>query len=296
MDYLSDHTYSILVGAALLALIFIFGFSQKRECREPKKVTYKNNQPNNNPTIHANNQTSTDEDHRTAERAYWSADIKIKNRPNRLGWVTWGLSAIAAAAAIEGYLEIERQIVIAQAGTEASREAASEAARQTVILQDQLTQSKRLARPYVIAEIGINQVSSGASGGNDGDNSYRYIAKVRFRNFGNTPAIIKHIEGVVTLSLPYRELLLNKDYATDLILAPGVATEEFSMPAYSNSAGATNVIEGTGSVYISGKITYLDVADEPMSTEFCYVWPLHSRDPRKQLVPAGGPGCYNHKT
>lgn len=251
---------------------------------------------------------STENEHRTAEQFKWRQE-------RVLGSLTTLFSFCAALLAGLTFRETRRQADIAQdtlkeirtssaqtdkavaagqASAEASREAALQAKRQADIAQQQFMQSKSSSRPYVIAQISRDQLAQDSiSGDNQSGASYEYKARLRFTNFGTTPAIIKHIEGAVTLTLPNDRPQFVEEHLTELILPQGQSTKEYIWLRQTSLPEAMNVVVGSGGVYIVGKITYTDTSGQIMSTAFCYVWPLHSHDLRTQLVPTYGPGCFN---
>ncbi len=223
----------------------------------------------------------------------WHSDEQTHRSKERLYWLFSSLLSLAVAVGAGFSARYAYKAVVAgQASADASREAASQAKRQAEIAEQQLLQSRSSSRPYVIAQISKDQLSQAALSGSGVDSLiYEFTARLRFTNFGTTPAIIKHIEGTVSLGLQSDKSLFTEEHVTELILSQGQSSEEYIWSRKTNQAKTSNVFVGDGSVYVAGKIVYADTSGQLMSDAFCYRWPLHSHSRDTQLVPAYGPGC-----
>jgi hypothetical protein len=95
-----------------------------------------------------------------------------------------------------------------------------------------------------------------------------------FKNFGRTPAIVNGIKGKC-LYWPNRHL---PEMETDNIKIPsGIAigsSSPWSIPAIfeGTERDIDDAMSGAGSIYLYGKITYLDMLGEQRETGFCCEW------------------------
>lgn len=220
---------------------------------------------------------SDDQKHQTLERLYWAASFV--------------LSCLITFGAF-------RSFYFAHQAADAGWEAARQARQQAEAAQAQLIQSKAASRPYVIVQISGDRAASNLLEKNpikDGSFNF-YVVKLRFTNFGTTPAIITHIEGSVSTDLSHDEF--NKrsnteEHATDLVLIQGQSTGEYTWKGTVSQEEEQRLTLDNLQLHIAGKVVYADVFGNLQSTDFCYVMPTHSHDLRMRIVPAYDPGCFN---
>jgi len=224
---------------------------------------------------------SDEQRHRAIERRYWLFSSLLSSAV-AIGAI---LSAIFAFGAVRA----------GQASADAGWEAATQANRQSKIAEQQLVQSQSSSRPYVIAQISKDQVSvAELSGDSAAGLTNEYTARLRFTNFGTTPAIIKHIEGAITVALPSDNPGYTAEHMTELVLSQGQSTDVIPLSRKASREEAMNAVVGSGSVYVIGKVIYTGISGQLMTSAFCYRWPLRSRGRETQLVQAYGSGCTNH--
>lgn len=112
---------SAWASLALVLGLLGFGFLEIRQTRNPQKTAQKNDNPaDKHPSRMVSNHTTadqkhpTEEEHRSAQQAYWDRRIKAQNRVDWVAWVTLGFSALATAGVILSFRETQRQADIAQ--------------------------------------------------------------------------------------------------------------------------------------------------------------------------------------
>lgn len=216
-----------------------------------------------------------DRRHQTLERLYWAFSFLL-----------------SCAVAIGAFLSV----YFARRAADAGWEAARQAEQQAKIAQEQLAQSKVASLPYVVLQIDGDRVSSNRSetGLVEKGFSSVYTVKLRFTNFGATPAIIRHIEGLITINLPRTGYVNVEEHTTDLVLSPGKPTDDFNWRKEVSYEQERRLAEDTSSkLYVVGRITYTDVSGKLLVNVFCYFMPTHSRDQRTRILPGDGPGCSN---
>lgn len=222
-----------------------------------------------------------EERHRSIERLYWMLSF---------------LLSIAVAGGAFASAIYARQAVLA------GWRAVAEARRQASAAEKQLTQSEAASRPYVIAQIKEDRLISGRPERAPASESSfdTYTAALSFKNFGTTPAIIKHFEGGVTLAEegktigPSRGVTASEnDYVTALVLSQDKSTPEYEWKISVSQPEKARLVTDTLKLYLVGEVLYNDVYGRSYKYAFCYLMPTHSRDLRTRLVPASGLGCSN---
>lgn len=214
----------------------------------------------------------------------------------RIYWLLSCLLSIAVAGGAFASAIYAREAVLA------GWRAVAEARRQASAAEKQLTQSEAASRPYVIAQIKEDRLTTGGpervpAGGSFVDT---YTATLSFKNFGTTPAIITHFEGGVILAEEGRTVGLSRgvdvsenDYDTALILSQDKSTPEYEWKRPVVQLEKQRLSKDTLKLYLTGEVQYNDVFGKSYRYAFCYLVPTHSGDLRTRLVPASGLGCSN---
>ena len=113
------------VWVALLAILFLIGlgFLELRQAWNPQKPAQQNQNPAGNPQASVSQKHPTEEEHRSAQQAYWDRHIESQNRRDWVGWLTLAFSALATVGVILSFRETRRQADIAGASYIASTRA-----------------------------------------------------------------------------------------------------------------------------------------------------------------------------
>lgn len=214
----------------------------------------------------------------------------------RLYWLLSFLLSIAVAGGAFASAIYARQAVLA------GWRAVAEARRQASAAEKQLTQSEAASRPYVIAQIKEDRLTTGRPERVPAGEIFfdTYTATLSFKNFGTTPAIIKHFEGGVILAEEGKTIGLSRgvdvsenDYVTALVLSQDKSTPEYEWKRLVGQSEKARLATDTLKLYLVGEVLYNDVYGKSYKYAFCYLMPTHSRDLRTRLVPASGLGCSN---
>jgi hypothetical protein len=131
---------------------------------------------------------------------------------------------------------------------------------------------RNIERAYVFIDYELLRERNAAIKGG-GISPYKQIELV-FKNFGRTPAIVNGIN-CKCLHWPNRHLPEMK--ADSMKIPSGIAIESSSpwgIPAIfeGTQCHINEAMIGAGSIYLYGKITYLDMLGEQCETGFCCEW------------------------
>ncbi len=103
------HPPGLWVGLFLIGLVLGLGFLEIWQTRNPQKAAQHNQNPTGHQPVPVGQQHPTEEEHRTAQHAYWDRHIESQNRRDRIGWVTLAFSGIAALGVILSFQQTRRQ-------------------------------------------------------------------------------------------------------------------------------------------------------------------------------------------
>lgn len=287
-----------VIATVLILLLILFGLSEVRQCRKPKENAQKNQNPANYPPFSPNSQYATEEEHRSAERAYWIANIRLKDHPDWIGRFTAIFSALAFGAAFFGYFEVRRQADIAQdtlkevkSGSAQTDKAVAAAERTAEASMAQVevscnTEMEQL-RPYIWIRLTDLPMF-----GPDGQiRIYR-----RMTNTGRTVAM--KVQRVVNMGLlpilpddgagliyPTDQQIVKMPRET--FMAPGAEQTGYSNWSFSISPNDWNgVVNGTGLIFVEwGTVRYEDVFGRVHHLWFCSTW--HGQSIGTQACPRG---------
>ncbi len=217
---------------------------------------------------------SDDRKHHILERIYWVFSFLL-----------------SCAVGIGAFLSVYFAHQAADAGWEAARQTR----QQAETAQGQLTQSKAASLPYVVVQIEDDRVFSDRSETGLAEKGFSnvYTVKIRFTNFGATPAIIRHVEGLITVNLPRSGYVNTEEHTTDMVLPQGKPTPDYNWRKEVNYEQERRLDADTSKLYVTGKVTYTDVSGKLLVNVFCYLMPTRSHDLRTRIVPGDGPGCFN---
>lgn len=105
---------SVWISSFLLALLFGLGFLEIRQTRKPEKGAQHDQDLARKPQSLVGQRHPTEDEHRSAQQAYWNRQIESQNRPDWVGWVTLAFSGVAAIGVILSFQQTRRQADIAR--------------------------------------------------------------------------------------------------------------------------------------------------------------------------------------
>jgi len=128
------HFFTNWLGAgatfSLILLLVGFGFLEIQHTRHPKKAAQENENPTGNRSSGtipqhavARQKHPNEEEHRSAEQAYWDRHIEAQSRRDYVGWVALGLSALATLGTILNFYEAGQQAEAASQANAINRNA-----------------------------------------------------------------------------------------------------------------------------------------------------------------------------